>query len=191
MWKSDERGLPPYVGAMSFDKAFFGGETPPDPYPGRRQLDELTGDELRAQPAWWYPGRDQSQLVGPDEATVMPIDAGAADADGAIDFPDGKYLLHAVFTLADGTQMDGHVTFVPGDDGSIAVREPTLCTPRGQVALWVGALAASETHLAPVGKPRAAVFPLKWRATLHPASGELTGELAGFGVWRDGRVRFV
>jgi hypothetical protein len=156
-------------------EAYFGGETPPDPYPGRRQLDELTGDELRAQPAWWFPGRDPTQLVGPDEATVMPIDASAA--------------------AADGSRFDGHVTFVPGDDNSLAAREPTICAARGQVPLWFGALSPTavqlRAHLASLGKPRDAVFPLRWTSTLHPPGVALTGELAGFAVWRDGGVRFV
>jgi hypothetical protein len=176
-------------------EAYFGGESPPDPYPGRRQLDELTGEELRAQPAWWFPGRDQTQLVGPDEATVMPIDASAAAADGSTEFPDGKYLLHATFVLADGSRLDGHVTFVPGDDGSLAAREPTICAARGQVPLWFGALSPTAgqlaAHLASLGKPRDAVFPLRWTATLHPPDVALTGELAGFAVWRDGGVRVV
>ena len=180
---------------MSSHEAVFGGDPLPDPYPGRRQLDELTGDELRATPAWWFPGRDASQLVGPDEATVMPLDAGAATADGSVDFPDGKYLLHAVFALADGSRLDGHVTFVPGDDGSLAAREPTLCTPRGQVPLWFGALSPADeqlrTHLDAIGRPRASVFPLRWTATLHPPDVPLTGELAGFAVLRDGAVLLV
>ncbi len=180
---------------MSSHEAVFGGDPIPDPYPGRRQLDELTGEDLRTQPAWWFPGRDGSQLVGPDEATVMPIDASAADADGAIDFPDGKYLLHAVFALADGTRLDGHVTFAPGDGGSLAVREPTICTARGQVPLWFGVLSPTPdqlgAHLASIGKPREGVFPLRWTSTLHPPGAALTGELAGFAVWRDGAVRFV
>ena len=178
---------------MSFHEAVFGGQTPPDPWPGRRQLDELTGDELRAQPAWWFPGRDVSQLVGPDEATVMPIDASAADATGAIDFPDGKYLLHATFVLADGTSVDGHVTFVPGDDGSVGAREPTICAGGVQVPLWFGALSPDASqiaaHLASLGRAREAVFPLRWRATLHPPGTELAGVLAVFAVWRAGAVR--
>jgi len=180
---------------MPHHEAYFGGETPPDPYPGRRQLDELTADDLRATPAWWFPGEDVSQLVGPDAATVMPIDASVADADGAIEFPDGQYLLHAAFVLADGSTLDGHVTFVPGDDGSLAAREPTLCTPRGQVPLWFGALSPSpeqlRAHLAAIGRPREAVFPLRWTATLHPPGVALTGELAGFATWRNGAVRVV
>jgi hypothetical protein len=180
---------------MSSGEAYFGGERPPDPWPGRRQLDELTGDELRAQPAWWFPGRDRTQLVGPDEATVMPVDGSAADADGAIDFPDGKYLLHATFDLADGARLDGHVTFVPGDDGSLAAREPTICAARGQVPLWFGALSPTDeqlrAHFAALVRPREAVFPLRWTATLHPPGETLEGALAGFAVWRDGAVRFV
>jgi len=180
---------------MSQFEAVYGGAPIPDPYPGRRQLDELTADELRAQPAWWFPGRDCNQLVGPDEATVMPIDASAAAADGSIEFPDAKYLLHAKFTLADGTRLDGHVTFAPSDDRSLAAREPTLCTPRGQVPLWFGALSPPEAqlaaHLASLGRPRGAVFPLRWAATLHPPGEALAGELAGFAVLREGAVRWI
>jgi hypothetical protein len=176
-------------------EAYFGGERPPDPWPGRRQLDELTAEELRAQPAWWFPGRDRTQLVGPDEATVMPIDASAADADGAIEFPGGQYLLHATFVLADGSRLDGHVTFTPGDDGSLAAREPTICGAAGQVPLWFGALTPTpeqfRAHFASLGRARDAVFPLRWTTTLHPPSAALAGELAGFAVWREGSIRFV
>lgn len=182
---------------MSFDEAVFGGDPIPDPFPGRRQLDELTGDELRAEPAWWYPGAGR-HLTGPDAATVMPIDASAAADDGSIEFPDGKYLLHATFTLADGSTLDGHVTFVggvPSDDGSFAAREPTICTPAGQVPLWFGAVTATSeqlrAHLAAIGKAREAVFPLRWRATLHPSGVDVAGEVSGFVVWREGGERFV
>ncbi len=180
---------------MTGHEAYFGGETPPDPYPGRRQLDELTADDLRAAPAWWFPGREAARLDGPDEATVMPIDASAATEDGSIDFPDGKYLLHATFILAEGSRFDGHVTFAPGDDGSLAAREPTLCTLRGQVPLWFGAWTPPDeqirAHLASIGRPRDAVFPLRWTATLRPSGVVLAGEVAGFAVLRDGAVRVV
>jgi hypothetical protein len=179
---------------MSYDKAVFGGEKPPDPYPGRRQLDELTAAELCATPAWWFPGPD-GMLTGPDAATVMPIDASVAAEDGSVEFPDGKYLLHATFVLADLTRVEGHVTFVPGDDGGVAAREPTICAPRGQAPLWFGALSPTQQqlqgHLDAIGKPRESVFPLRWATTLHPPDVALAGEMAGFAVWRDGAVRFV
>ena len=116
-------------------------------------------------------------------------------ADGSTEFPDGKYLVHTTFVLADGTRMDGHVTFVPGDDGSPAAREPTICAPRGQVPLWFGALSPTadqiRAHFASLGRARDAVFPLRWTATLHFPGVALSGELAGFAVWRDGAVRVV
>ena len=169
-------------------------ERPFDPYPGRRQLDELTAEELRAQPAWWFPGSD-GHLSGPYAATVMPIDVSAADADGAAEFPPGRYLLHAAFDLADGSTLDGHVTFAPGDRGTLADREPTLCAARAQVPLWIGALTASprqvDDWLAILGRARAAVFPLRWRTTLHPPGETLEGTLAGFGALRGGDVVFI
>lgn len=179
---------------MSDREAVFGGERPPDPWAGRRQLDELTAEDLRATPAWWFPGPGR-HLTGPDAATVMPLDADAAAEDGSVEFPDGQYLLHAVFTLADGSRLDGHVTFAPGDRGTIAEREPTLCAPRGQVALWFGALTPRPdevaARLALLGRPRDAVFPLRWSATLHPPGADVAGEASGFAALREGRVAYV
>ena len=74
-------------------------DPPVDPHEGRRQLDELTGDDLRATPAWWFPGADL-HLSGPDAATVLPVDTSGAAADGTVEFPEGRFLLHAVFTPA-------------------------------------------------------------------------------------------
>jgi hypothetical protein len=74
----------------------------------------------------------------------------------------------------------------------VATQEPTLCGPRGQVPLWHGALAPDSAHtaalLARLGRSREAVFPLRWRAALHPTGAEIAGEAAGFLIWRDGRV---
>jgi hypothetical protein len=170
------------------------GERPEDPYPGRRQLHELSGADLREHPAWWFPPAD-GHLTGPDAGTVMPVDASAAAPDGSCEFPPGRYLLHAEFVLADGTALDGHVTFVPGGASDVAAQEPTLCAPRGQVPLWWGVLTPPPAEvarmLALLGRPRDAVFPVRWRATLHPPGADLAGEAAGFLVWQGGAVRAV
>ncbi len=176
---------------MRDDEAHVAGEEPPeDPLAGRRQADALTAAELRANPAWWFPGGGR-HLHGPDDATVLPIDAGAAAEDGSVEFPPGRYLLHAEFVLADGTRVDGHVTFAPGDDGSVAAREPTIVAARGQLALFLGALPRSraelDADLARVGLAGGRVFPLRWTATLHPPEKPLTGELAGFVAWSAGQ----
>jgi hypothetical protein len=164
---------------------------PDDPYLGRRQADELSAAELRANPAWWFPPPD-GHLTGPDALTVLPIDASGAAEDGSVEFPDGRFLLHATFALADGTEMDGHVTYAAGETPDFASQEPTLCTAAGQVPLWYGTVAPTQAHverlIAWIGKPRDAVFPLRWRARLHPAGRELAGEANGFAVWRDGRM---
>ena len=175
-------------------EAGYGPRPDDDAYPGRRQLEELTGEELRAQPVWWFPGPD-GHLGGPDASTVLPVDVSEAAPDGSAEFPTGRYLLHAAFTLADGTELDGHVTFAPGDRGTLADREPTLCNPRGQVPLWHGALVPDSRQvaelLARIGKPRSAVFPVNWRTTLHPPEMPLTDDLDGFAVWRDGAPAHV
>jgi hypothetical protein len=176
---------------MTYHEAGFGPRPLEDPYPGRRQLDQLTGEELRRQPVWWFPGPD-GHLGGPDAATVMPVDASAAGPGGAAEFPPGRYLLHAVFTLADGAALDGHVTYEPGDRGTLADREPTLCPPGGQVPLWHGVLEPDprqvQAFLAALGRPRSAVFPLTWATTLHPEDAPVAGSAQGFAVWRAGQV---
>lgn len=167
---------------------------PDDPWPDRRQLDTLTAADLDANPAWWFPPPD-GRLSGPDASTVVPVDASSADASGACEFPEGRYLLRAEFTLADGSVMTGHVTYETGDGDELALREPTLCAPRGQVPLWHGVLVPDAQRtaamLAMTGRARDAVFPLRWRATIHPPGRDLAGEAAGFAVLRDGRTAFV
>lgn len=179
------------------DRAHAGGRADgradDDPYPGRRQADELTADDLRAQPAWWFPPPD-GRLTGPDALTVMPVDTSAA-VDGVSEFPAGRWLLHATFVLADGTSLDGHVTYVPGETIDLASQEPTICAAHGQVPLWHGVVvpdaATVARHLAAIARPRAAVFPVRWRTTIRPVAHEIAGEAAGFLVWRNGRVGAV
>jgi hypothetical protein len=178
---------------VSYEEAAFGGR-PPDPYPGRRQLEDLTADDLALHAAWWFPPED-GHLTGPDACTVMPMDASAAGEDGACEFPDGRFLLRAGFVLADGSAAVGHVTYAAGETPDLASQEPTICTPRGQVPLWHGAIVPDGAFvtrmLALLGRAHAAVFPLRWRAALHPTSAEIAGEAAGFLVWRNGRVEAV
>lgn len=174
---------------MSDLEAVYGGGERDDPYEGRRQLYDLTTAELRAHPVWWFPGTD-GHLTGPDAATVMPVETDVTS--GALEFPEGRYLLRAEFTLADGTREDGHVTYDPEDAGSIGEREPTLCTGHGQLPLWRGVLVPTArdlaSHYAALGRTREQVFPLTWKSVLHPVDGPLTGGLAGFAILRDGRL---
>ncbi len=182
---------------MSYEEAQVGGRSDPgdDLYPGRCQLDGLSAQQLAADGVWWFPGPD-GHLSGPDEQTVMPLDTGAALDDGSVDFPDGRYLLRAEFTLADGSVVPGHLTYhAPADGGTLRDREPTLCTPDGQVALWLGVLHPDEADvhawLARIGRPRDAVFPLTWRAAFHPPGDALEGRLDGFAVWASGAIQTV
>ena len=165
-----------------------------DPWPGRRQVDELTPGDLAAHAAWWFPPSD-GRLSGPDAGTVVPVDAAAADASGACEFPDGRWLLRAEFVLADGTPFAGHVTYVTGESSELASQEPTIVTPGGGVPLWHGILVPEAREvsrlLALLGRGAGTAFPVRWRAALHPSAHEIAGEAAGFGVWRGGRVEFV
>ena len=178
---------------MTGYEAGLGGRPAEDPYEGRRQLDQLSAAELRDQPAWWFPGPDR-HLTGPDESTVMPVEVDAT-ADGTVEFPDGRYLLHVVFTLANGDAMDGHVTYSPGDRGDLADREPTICTPAGQVPLWYGVLAPAAEQIVDalrrLDRSREEVFPVHWETTLHPPQETISGDATGFAVWQDGAVGHV
>jgi hypothetical protein len=181
---------------MSYDEASTHGRADPaaELYPGRRQLDSLTSEEIAATGVWWFPGPD-GHLSGPDDQTVMPMDTSVAGDDGSVEFPEGRFLLHARFTFADGSTVDGHVTYAPGDGGGLRDREPTLCTPSGQIPLWHGVLLPAEddvaTWLSWLGRPRDAVFPLAWRAVYHPPGDDLPGEAAGFVVFRKGEQHTV
>lgn len=179
---------------MSDDEATVGRRPADAPLPGRRQVEELTSDDLRTFPAWWFPPPD-GRLSGPDASTVIPADATAADGDGACEFPDGRWLLRARFVLADGSELDGHVSYTTGERTDFASQEPTLCGPGGQAPLWHGILVPDAEHvarlLAALGRRRGAVFPLRWHAALHPVGQDLDGEAQGFGVWRNGRVEWV
>ncbi len=181
---------------MTYEEASIGGRPVPedDLYPGRRQLDTLSVADLHEHGVWWFPGPD-GHLSGPNLQTVMPIDTSAALADGSVEFPDGKFLLRAAFKLADGTELDGHVTYAADDGATLREREPTLCTDGGQVPLWYGQLVPDAedmtTWLGWIGRGRDAVFPLTWRAVFHPPGDELPGGAAGFAVIEGGAVRHV
>ncbi len=163
-----------------------------DPYEGRRQFYELSADELRAQRVWWFPGAD-GHLTGPDTGTVMPLELEVAE--GELGFPEGRYLLAARFTLADGSEMDGHVTFSPGDGGSLAEREPTVCATGAQVTLWHGVLVPAEAQcrrfLATLGRSHSEFFPVRWRTPIQPVGHPLGGTLEGFAVLADGIVAYL
>lgn len=179
---------------MSYEEASVRGRADPadELYPGRRQLGTLTADDLASCGVWWFPGPD-GHLSGPDDQTVMPVDTSAAAKDGSVEFPEGRFLLSTIFTLADGTQVPGHVTYAPGDGGDLRDREPTLCTPAGQIPLWHGVLAPDANDVAQwlswLERPRDAVFPLTWHAAFHPPGDDLRGSAEGFLAFRDGAVQ--
>lgn len=175
-------------------EAGLGGSPIRDPYEGRRQLDTLTAEELRACPVWWFPGRD-GHLSGPDESTVMPLSSAEAAPDGSAEFPDGRYLLHLRCELADGTVLDGHLTWSPDDAGHLREREPTLVVGDVQIPLWHGVLEPDAAwiaeQLAHLGRSVEQVFPLHWDATIHPVGDTLAGTARGFAVWRDGMLAWL
>jgi hypothetical protein len=177
---------------VSHLEAGYGSRPEREEYEGRRQLYDLSADELRAQPVWWFPGSD-GHLTGPDAATVLPVETDVRS--GALEFPPGRYLLHTRFTLADGNTLDGHLTYDPDDAGSLGEREPTICTAHGQVPLWRGVLIPTErdlsAHFAALGRSSSAVFPLTWSSVLHPVAGPLQGRLDGFAILRNGAVTSI
>jgi hypothetical protein len=178
---------------MSYEQASIGGRPRPEDerYPGRRQLETLSAEDLRETGVWWFPGPD-GHLSGPDDQTVMPLDASAATEDGSLEFPEGRYLLHARFALADGTVCDGHVTYAPDDGGTLRDREPTLCVGTAQLPVWHGVVEPPVAdYLATLGRAHGDVFPLTWEAVFHPVGDRLPGRAPGIAVWHDGAIAYV
>lgn len=101
----------------------------------RKQVYELASTDFEEHPIWEF-ASDEEGEEDQDEATVRPWEGGEP-----LDPADGMFVVRANFVLADGTSIAGYVTPPVQGDASIGTIQPILLTPRGQVALWCGAIA--------------------------------------------------
>ncbi len=154
----------------------------------RKQIYELTPDDLRKFPVWEFK-LDQEGEAGQDECTVRPY-----TASGPLDPADRMFVVRAIFTLADGSQMHGYCTPPLRDNPSIGILQPIIVTDRGQVRFWCGTAAPDEKRLAHhyelLGKKEARrVFPVRFESEVELVGGPISGSVPGFLVLEDFQTR--
>jgi hypothetical protein len=154
----------------------------------RKQVYELTADDLAEFPVWEF-AVDEQDEDGQDEGTVRPSQAALP-----LDPSEGRYIVRAKFTLADGTPHLGYLTpaHAVDDLGSV---QPLIITPRGQVIFWMGAIRGDiAPHYEKLGKSPAQTFPILFKSDVPLVGGVVFGSIPGFlrlADWKSGRVEIV
>jgi len=85
----------------------------------RKHVYDLSLDDLRKFPIWKF-ALDEEGDEGQDETTVRPY-----KISGAFDPSYGMCVVRALFTLADGSKMQGYLTPPFPDDDSLGIVQPT------------------------------------------------------------------
>jgi len=103
------------------------------------------------------------------------------------------FVVRAVFTLADGSKMQGYVTPPGRGDANIGNLQPIIVTGRGQIHFWCGTAVPSAKRLAQsyesFGKDAKHVFPVQFESDVELAGGPLRGSVPGFLVLEDFQTR--
>lgn len=153
----------------------------------RKQVYELTLNDLRRFPVWEFK-LDQEGEGRQDECSVRPY-----TASGPLDPADRMFVVRAIFTLADGSQMQGYCTPPLRDNASIGILQPIIVTDRGQVRFWCGTAAPDEKRLAHnyelLGKDARRVFPVRFECEVELVGGPINGSVPGFLVLEDFQTR--
>jgi hypothetical protein len=163
----------------------------PVPVTMRKQVYELTVEDLRRTPVWEF-ALDEEGVDGQDEATVRP-----RELRGQLDPADGMMVLRARFVLADGSEHVGYVTPPSDDDTGLGVLQPVIVGDAGQVVFWHGTIeptrAAMDASYRALGKTSPSdVFPIRFHSDVPLSCGPSSGAINGFLVVEDmqsGRVR--
>jgi hypothetical protein len=145
----------------------------------RKQVYELTPEDLRESPVWEF-CLDEEGKDGQDEATVRPY-----RAHGPLDPRDGMFIVRAAFALADGSRASGYLTPPVQNSSGIGTLQPTIVTDAGQVVFWFGCAVPDRAILAKsyayLGKDSGlAVFPLCFESQVELIGGPILGSLPGF-----------
>ncbi len=158
----------------------------------RKQVYELTLDDLNQFPVWEF-ALDEEGEEGQDEATVRPC-----EVLGSLDPSAGMFIVRAMFTLADGSKMQGYLTPPARGDGGLGTLQPVVVSPRGQVMFWYGVVAPDDAHVAEsyqkLGRGADKVFPVEVTSQMDLAGGPVRCVVPGFLVledWKTGRTRTV
>jgi hypothetical protein len=153
----------------------------------RKQVYELTLHDLATFPVWEF-RLDEEGEEGRDESTVRPY-----AASGPLDSADRMFVVRAVFTLADGSRMQGYFTPPRGEDASLGTLQPTIVTERGQVRFWCGIAAPGVKRLAQnyafLGKDAKQVFPAQFESDAELVDGPVRNTVPGFLVLEDFQTR--
>jgi hypothetical protein len=153
----------------------------------RKQVYELTLDDLSKFPVWEF-RLDSEGEEARDESTVRPH-----TTSGPLDPADRMFVVRAVFTLVDGTRMQGYVTPPVRRNDSMGTLQPIIVTERGQVRLWCGTAAPDAKRLARsyelLGKDARHVFPVQFESKVELVGGPVRGSVPGFLVLEDFQTR--
>jgi hypothetical protein len=153
----------------------------------RKQVYELTPDDLRKFPVWEF-RLDVEGEAGGDESTVRPYMAA-----GPLDPADRMFVVRAVFIFADNSRMHGYCTPPLRGDASIGTLQPIIVTERGQVRFWCGTAAPDSKRLAHsyelIGKDARHVFPVRFESEVELVGDPVRGSVPGFLVLEDFQTR--
>jgi hypothetical protein len=153
----------------------------------RKQVYELTLHDLSTFPVWEF-RLDADGEEGRDESTVRPY-----SALGPLNPDERMFVVRAVFSLADGSQMYGYLTPPQRGDASVGALQPIIVTNRGQVRLWCGTATPDPKRLAHnyelLGKSADQVFPVRFESDVELLSGRVGGSAPGFLVLKDFQTR--
>jgi hypothetical protein len=150
----------------------------------RRQVDELTPEDLERFPVWEF-ALDEEGEEGQDEATVRPYEAMLP-----LNPSDGMFIVRATLTLSDGTSFKGYLTPPVQGETGISTFQPAVVVPNGQVSFWCGMLAPQPDHIAKcyslLGKSSSKqVFPVQFASDVSLMGGPIAGVIPGFLVLED------
>ena len=150
----------------------------------RKQVYELTLEDLSKFPVWEFKVDEEGQ----DESTVRPY-----TASGPLDPAERMFVVRTVFTLADGSRMQGYCSPPLRDDDSIGILQPIIITNRGQVRFWCGTAAPDSKRLTRsyewLGKNARCVFPMQFESEVELVGNPVRGSVPGFLVLEDFQTR--
>lgn len=153
----------------------------------RKQVYELTPEDLDRFPIWEF-RLDAEGEEGRDEATVRPY-----ASVGPLDPTERMFIVRALFTLIDGTKLNGYCTPPLRGDASIGTLQPIIVTERGQVRFWCGTTVPDAKRLAYnyelLGKDADRVFPVRFESEVDLLGGPIRGGVPGFLVLEDFQTR--
>ena len=149
----------------------------------RKQVYELTLHDLATFPVWEF-RLDEEGEEGRDESTVRPY-----AVSGPLQYGERMFIVRAVFTLVDGSRMQGYFTPPRGEDASLGTLQPTIVTESGQVRFWCGTATPGVKRLAQnyafLGKDAKKVFPVRFESDVELVGGPVRNSVPGFLVMED------